>query len=123
MHWLLFVLIGAAVAALANISLKHGLTQINAVLPRLSLDLQSIYHLVSNLYIWLGLCGLGIGFFFWLLGLSQTKLNSGYPIFVGTEYCLVMLLSWLILSESFSLAKIAAIVLILIGIIIIFVVD
>ena len=119
MHWLLFVLMGATMAALANISLKHGLTQINTVLPQISPNLQSIYHLASNLYIWLALIGFGTGFLFWLVGLSQAKLSNAYPIFVGVEYSLVMILSWLILTEAFIPLKIAGIVLILIGIIII----
>ncbi len=119
MHWILFVLIGATMAALANVSLKHGLTQISTVLPQISLNVQSIYHLGSNLYIWLGLTCFGIGFFFWLVGLSRAGLSNAYPIFVGVEYSLIMILSWLILTEVFMPIKIAGIALILIGIIII----
>ncbi len=119
MQWIVFVLMGAAMAALANISLKHGLTQISAVLPQLSLDIQSGYQLVSNLYIWLGLIGFGTGFIFWLVGLSRAGLSSAYPVFIGVEYSLVMILSWLILTEVFVPLKIAGIVVVLIGILII----
>ena len=119
MHWILFVLVGATMAALANMSLKHGLTQINAVLPQLSINIQSIQHLASNLFIWLGLMCFGVGFFFWLVGLSRAGLSSAYPVFVGVEYSLVMILSWLVLNEAFIPFKIAGIVLVLIGILII----
>ena len=118
MHWILFVLMGATMAALANISLKHGLTQINATLPQLSLNLQSIYHLASNLYIWLAVMGFGTGFFLWSVGLSRAKLSNAYPIFVGVEYSLVMIVSWLILTEAFAPVKIAGVVLIFIGILV-----
>jgi multidrug transporter EmrE-like cation transporter len=119
MHWILFVLIGATLVALSMISLKHGLTQINAIFPQLSINLQSIYHLATNLYIWLALVGFGTGFFLWSVGLSRTELSSAYPIFIGVEYSLVMILSWLILTEAFVPLKIAGIALVLIGIIII----
>ena len=117
--WVLFVLIGSAMAALGNISLKYGLTQVNTMLPHLSPNLQTIYHLASNLYIWLGLASFGMGFLCWLTGLSQVKLSNAYPVFVGAEYCLVMILSWLVLGELFTPLKIAAIVLIFVGIILI----
>ena len=119
MHWILFVLMGATIAAFANISLKHGLSQINTTLPQLSLNLQSIYHLATNLYIWLAVVGFGTGFFLWSVGLSRAELSSAYPIFIGVEYSLVMILSWLILTEAFVPLKIAGIALVLIGIIII----
>ena len=119
MHWILFVLVGATMAALANMSLKHGLTQIDAVLPQLSINIKSMQHMAGNIYIWLGLASFGAGFFFWLVGLSRAGLSSAYPIFVGMEYSLVMILSWLILNEAFIPFKIVGIALILIGILII----
>ena len=47
------------------------------------------------------------------------KLGHAYPVFVGLEYCLVMFLSWLVLGDTFASLKVAGIVLILIGIVLI----
>lgn len=117
--WLLLVSVGSILAALSNISLKYGLAQVNALLPEDPSVLQRIPYLVSNLYLWLGLVGLGTAFFFWIAGLSQVKLSHAYPIFVGLEYSLVMVLSWLILGEALVSIKLAGIGLVFLGIIII----
>lgn len=119
MIWILLISAAAALVALANISLKHGLTQVNNLLSQASLTLQAIPLLASNLYIWLGILGLVLGFVCWLAGMSHTQLSNAYPLFVGVEYALVILLSWLILTEAFTPAKIAGIILVFIGIIII----
>ena len=117
--WIFFISAGAILVALSQILLKYGLTQINALVPEVSSILQRIPYWATNLYIWLGIVGFGIAFLCWLAGLSHVKLNIAYPILVGLEYSLVMLLSWLILGEAFVSLKIAGAVFVLIGIIII----
>lgn len=119
MMWILLVSVAATLVALANISLKHGLTQVTTSLPQASLNFHSIPYLASNLYIWLGILGLVSGFACWLTGLSRIQLSNAYPVFVGVEYTLVILLSWLILSEAFAPIKIAGIVIVFIGIMVI----
>ena len=119
MTWILLVSAGAILAALSNISLKHGLTQINALIPEAYTIFQRIPHLATNVFIWLGMIGLGTAFLCWMAGLSQVKLNSAYPVLVGLEYSLIMLLSWLILGEALVSFKLAGIVVVLIGIVII----
>lgn len=118
MTWIFLVSAGV-LAALSNISLKHGLTQVNALVPEVFPVLQRIPYWAGNLYIWLGLMGLGTAFLCYLAGLSHVRLNVGYPILVGLEYSLVMLLSWLILGEAFVSFKLAGIALVFIGIVII----
>ena len=116
---ILLVSVGAVLAALSNISLKHGLVQVDALLPHTSAFFQRIPYLASNLFIWLGMIGLGTAFLFWIAGLSNMKLSNLYPVFVGLEYTLIMVLSWLILGDTFVSFKIAGIVLVLLGIVII----
>jgi multidrug transporter EmrE-like cation transporter len=119
MMWIFLVSAGAILAALSQISLKHGLTQVHALLPEATSLLQRIPYWATNLYLWLGLVGLATALVCWVAGLSQVKLNIAYPVFVGLEYSLVMVLSWLILGEAFVSFKLAGIVLVLIGIVII----
>lgn len=76
MTWILLVSAGASLVALANISLKHGLTQVNTLLSQASLTFQSIPYLISNLYIWLGILALVSGFACWLVGLSRIQLST-----------------------------------------------
>jgi multidrug transporter EmrE-like cation transporter len=119
MTWIFLVSAGAILAALSNISLKHGLTQVSVLVPEVYNVFQRIPYLATNLFIWLGVVGLGAAFLCWLTGLSQVKLNIAYPVLVGLEYSLVMVLSWLVLGEAFVSFKLAGIMLVLIGIVII----
>ncbi len=104
MSWIFLVSAGI-IAALSQVSLKHGLTQVNALVPEAYSVLQRIPYWAGNLYIWLGLVGLGTAFLCWLAGLSHVRLNIAYPVLVGLEYSLIMFLSWLILSEVFAPSK------------------
>ncbi len=115
MIWVFLVSTGILVA-LSQISLKYGLTQINALVPEAYSVFQRIPYLATNLYIWLGLVGFGMAFLFWLAGLSHVKLNIAYPVLVGLEYSLIMLLAWLILGETLVTYKLAGVVFVLIGI-------
>jgi multidrug transporter EmrE-like cation transporter len=119
MPWLLVVAAGSVLGALSNISIKHGLIQVDALVPATSSLWQKIPYFAGNLFIWLGLVGLGTAFLLWITALSNLKLGHAYPVFVGIEYCLVMFLSWLVLGDTFASTKIAGIVLILIGVILI----
>jgi len=118
MSWIFLVSAGI-LAAISNISLKHGLIQVNSSIPETLAAWQRIPYWGSNLYIWLGLMGLGTAAFCYLSGLSHTRLNVAYPILVGLEYSLVMILSWLILGEVLPPFKLAGIACVLIGIIVI----
>jgi multidrug transporter EmrE-like cation transporter len=119
MPWLVLVAAGSIMGALSNISIKHGLLQVDAMVPATATLWQKIPYFAGNLFIWLGLAGLGCAFLLWILALSNLKLGYAYPLFIGLEYCLVMLMSWLILGDTFASLKIAGIVLILIGIVLI----
>ena len=116
---ILLISAGAVCAALSHISLKHGLVQIDALLPHASPIFQRIPYLASNLFIWLGLVGFGVSFLFWIAGLANVKLGHAYPILVGLEYSVIMLAAWLILGEQFASFKVAGIVLVFLGITII----
>jgi len=118
MNWIFLVLAGI-LASLSHISLKYGLTKINILVPELYSSFQKIPYWAGNLYIWLGILCLGISLLFWLIGLSDIKLNIAYPVLVGLEYSLIMFLSWRILGEIFIPFKIVGIAFILAGIIII----
>jgi small multidrug resistance pump len=118
MPWLL-VAAGSILGALSNISMKHGLMQVDALVPTTSSLWQKFPYFTHNLFIWLGIFGFGSAFLLWVTALSNLKLGHAYPVYVGLEYCLVMLMSWLILGDNFASIKVAGAVLILIGIILI----
>jgi len=79
MTWIYLVSAGI-LAALSNISLKHGLTQVSALVPEVYSVWQRVPYWAGSFFIWLGLLGLGTAFFCYLAGLSHVKLNTAYPI-------------------------------------------
>ncbi len=114
MIWVFLVSAGL-LASLSHVALKHGMTQVG-ILALGGSFLQRIPQMAGNLYLWLGLGGLGLSLIFWLISLSQIRLSVAYPILVGLEYSLIMLFSWLILGETLVTYKLAGVVFILIGI-------
>lgn len=114
MIWVFLVSAGI-LASLSQVALKHGMTQVG-ILTLGGSFFQRIPQMAGNLYLWLGVGGLGLSLLFWLIGLSQVKLNIAYPVLVGLEYSLIMLFSWLILGETMVTYKLAGVVFILIGI-------
>jgi multidrug transporter EmrE-like cation transporter len=119
MPWMLLVIAGSIFGALSNLSIKHGMMQVDTLIPATASLWQKVPYFAGNIFIWLGLAGLATAFLLWITALSNLKLGYAYPIFVGLEYCLVMLLSWLVLGDSFASLKIAGVVLILIGVVLI----
>ncbi len=114
MIWVFLVSAGI-LASLSHIALKHGMTQVG-ILALGGSFLQRIPQMAGNLYLWLGIGGLGLSLLFWLISLSQIRLSIAYPILVGLEYSLVMILSWLILGETLATYKLVGVVFVLIGI-------
>ncbi len=58
-----------------------------------------------------------ISSFIWLIVIQRIPLSTGFPIYIGSTFLLVILGSWLLLGESISPAKLLAASLILAGII------
>jgi multidrug transporter EmrE-like cation transporter len=119
MPWMLVVAAGSILGALSNISIKHGLLQVDSLVPVTASLWQKIPYFAGNLFIWLGLVGLGTAFLLWIAALSNLRLGLAYPVYVGLEYCLVMLMSWLVLGDTFASVKVAGVVFILLGIILV----
>jgi multidrug transporter EmrE-like cation transporter len=115
MIWVFLVSAGI-LASLSQVALKHGMTQVGSLTLGGTSVFQRIPQMAGNLYLWLGVGGLGLSLFFWLASLSQIKLHIAYPILVGLEYSLIMLFSWLLLGETLVTYKLAGVVFILIGI-------
>ena len=115
MIWVFLVSAGLF-ASLSQVALKHGMTQVGSLTLGGASVFQRIPQMAGNLYLWLGVGGLGLSLLFWLISLSQIRLSVAYPILVGLEYSLVMILSWLILGETLATYKLAGVVFVLIGI-------
>lgn len=58
-----------------------------------------------------------LGSFLWLVVVSRIPLSTGFPMYIGVTFLLVMVGSWLLLGEVISVTKMTAAALILAGIV------
>ncbi len=73
------ILLSVGLAALAQITLKHGMNQVTASTGELQLNAGSIRDLVGTLAVWGGLFLFGLSAFVWLAVLSRASLSFAYP--------------------------------------------
>lgn len=71
----------------------------------------------SDFYILSAYAAALLSSFIWLIVIQRIPLSTGFPIYIGSTFLLVILGSWTLLGESISLIKVLASTLILIGII------
>src|SRR4051812_26705960 len=109
--------ISVALSAIAQLFLKHGLTNVQGRHRGDGL-LNLALSLISDIFIWLwGLCfitAMGL----WLVGLQQLDLSYAYPL-VSVGYLLVTLLSSLLFKERVNGRRWLAVAVISVGVILI----
>lgn len=75
-----------------------------------------IYIYFTDFYIVLAYFLALIGSVIWILAIPRTPLTIGFPIYIGLTFFMVIIGSIFILSESLSMLKLCAIILIFSGI-------
>lgn len=115
-YTLLFISILLTVTA--QVLIKLGMSKVGVVEFSLRNLIDLVPRIFTNIYLFLGLASLGVGFLFWLLVLSKLKLSVAIP-FTSLNYVLVLFFSWLFLREAISLPQLAGIALIIFGLILV----
>jgi uncharacterized membrane protein len=115
MNVILLILIGIIFASLGQVFLKIGMNAVGSMNTFTYSDIVSIF---SNLYIILGLLVYGLATIFWLIALSQKDLSYVYP-FISLTFIIVLFLSYFVLKEQVSTARIVGTIIIVIGLMII----
>ncbi|HHZ88700.1 MAG TPA: small multi-drug resistant family protein [Chromatiaceae bacterium] len=113
----ILILVSVAISALAQISLKAGMS---AEAIQLALDsdtdrLDTITTIASNPYVLGGLGLYGFGAILWLLVLARIDVSMAYP-FVGLGFILTMVFASLFLNEQLTLVRIAGTMLVVSGV-------
>lgn len=70
---------------------------------------------ILNPYVIAGFAAYGVGAILWLKVLSRMELSVAYPL-VSIGFVLVVLLSWVVLKEQVSIARIFGVALIMTGV-------
>lgn len=112
------ILMSVALAALAQLTLKHGMNQVTASTGELQLTGSSLKDVIRTTAIWGGLFLFGLSAFVWLAVLSRTSLSFAYP-FASLSYVLILLADRFVLHEQIPTLRWAGVFFIMTGIVLV----
>lgn len=101
-----------------HIFLKAGMNKIGVINPLLLIsDFKKVFF--TTPFVLLGISSYVASVAFYLVVLSRTYLSFAYPLMMSTGYVLIVLFSWQVFKEPFTLYKWVGMGLILIGVLLI----
>ena len=114
------ILFSVTLAAVAQLTLKHGMNLVNDELsPNVfSLNGSSLRVVVGQPYVWSGLFLFGLSALVWLMVLSRASLSFAYP-FAALTYVLILLFDQFVLDETVPPLRWAGVAFIGVGIILV----
>lgn len=112
------ILLSVALAALAQMTLKHGMNQVAANSGELQLNTNSLRDVAGTLAVWGGLLLFGLSAFVWLAVLSRASLSFAYP-FASLTYVLILLADRFVLHEEIPPLRWAGVFAIMLGIVLV----
>jgi drug/metabolite transporter (DMT)-like permease len=118
MNLILLILVSVALAAVAQLTLKHGMNQVTASTGTLKLEVASLRDVVTTPAVWAGLLLFGLSAFVWLAVLSRTTLSFAYP-FASLTYVLILLADRFLLDQQVPILRWAGVAFIAVGIVLV----
>jgi glycosyltransferase involved in cell wall biosynthesis/multidrug transporter EmrE-like cation transporter len=115
------ILLSVLLAALAQLTLKHGMNQVSmdgATPLSLSQPGETIRRIASNVSVWAGLATFAISAGIWMVVLSRTSLSFAYP-FASLTYVLILLFDRLVLKDQVPALRWGGVALIIGGILLV----
>jgi drug/metabolite transporter (DMT)-like permease len=93
------ILTSVLLAALAQLTLKHGMNQVTDASGTASLSTRTLKSVATNAYVVGGLAIFALSAIVWLLVLSRASLSFAYP-FASLTYLLIVLADRFLLHEA-----------------------
>ena len=115
---IILIIISAILGAGGQILLKKGVNEIGKINIKMNTLPLTIFKLLTNKFIFLGLLLFVIGSFAWIFALSGVNLSIGYPIASGLLYISIITLSIIFLKEKINFIQLVGIFITLTGVII-----
>jgi drug/metabolite transporter (DMT)-like permease len=112
------ILLSVALAASAQLTLKHGMNQVTAASGTATLTGSSVRAILTNLAVLGGLAIFGLSAVVWLLVLSRASLSFAYP-FASLTYVLILLADRFVLHEEIPILRWVGVAAIVTGIILV----
>lgn len=117
---IIMILLSVGLAAIAQLTLKHGMNLVNSSLRphRFGLDGASVRTLVTTWAVWAGLVLFGLSALVWLVVLSRASLSFAYP-FASLTYVMILLFDRFWLNENVPALRWGGVAFIAIGIVLV----
>jgi drug/metabolite transporter (DMT)-like permease len=112
------ILFSVALAAVAQLTLKHGMDQVAADSGVFRFGADSLRDVATTPAVWAGLVLFGLSAVVWLAVLSRTTLSFAYP-FASLTYVLILLADRFILDQEVPVLRYAGVVCIVVGIVLV----
>ena len=112
------ILLSVTLAALAQLTLKHGMNQVVERSGTLGLDGDSLRTVATTAAVWIGLVLFGLSALVWLAVLSRTTLSFAYP-FASLTYVMILLADRFVLDEPVPGLRYAGVGFIIVGIVLV----
>jgi drug/metabolite transporter (DMT)-like permease len=93
------ILVSVTLAAVAQLTLKHGMNQVKDSFGVVNLNAESLKAVASQASVWAGLFLFGLSALVWLAVLSRTSLSFAYP-FAALTYVLILVFDQFVLDEN-----------------------
>jgi multidrug transporter EmrE-like cation transporter len=115
----IYILISVVGSVVGQLMLKKGMNDLGQVTLSLNQLPTILWKMVTNPYVFFGLAIYLIGTVFWLAALSRVDLSYAYP-FASLTYVIMLVASWLLFNEQFTLGRLIGTVVIGIGVLVIY---
>jgi drug/metabolite transporter (DMT)-like permease len=112
------ILLSVTLAAVAQLTLKHGTDQVTARSGALQLGSASLRAIATTPAIWAGLVLFGLSAVVWIAVLSRTSLSFAYP-FASLTYVLILMADRFILDQEVPALRYAGVAFIIVGIVLV----
>jgi drug/metabolite transporter (DMT)-like permease len=112
------ILLSVTLAAVAQLTLKHGMNQVAAETGVLRFSADSVRDVLTTPAVWAGLALFGLSAVVWLAVLSRASLSFAYP-FASLTYVLILLADRFILDQEISVLRYAGVACIVVGIVLV----
>jgi multidrug transporter EmrE-like cation transporter len=112
------ILMSVTLAAVAQLTLKHGMNQVVASTGPLKLEASSLREVATTPAVWAGLFLFGLSAVVWLAVLSRTTLSFAYP-FASLTYVLILLADRVVFDQQVPALRYAGVAFIIVGIVLV----
>jgi len=114
------IVLAALMSVFGNTLFRLGLRKVGLESLAPAYLLRNFFSVVFQPMVFIGFVFFAVGAVIWLRVLTSAPLNKSYPIYVGFIMVFLALSSVFLLREPFGLARIAGVVLICLGTLLVF---